>query len=356
MRATCLLSVSTLLLATGCAASDDTSADTPLDEAAEASAEVDASDVADDAGIEPTAEVARDTISLGVVVDPAWGQVSVAEAFGLFDEVGLNVAIVNFASGAEAMEALLGGAVDVVTAADVPTSAAIVASDEVRVLAQGAYHGNMRIVANGALGIETMEDLDGRSVGTTFGTSAHFMAATFLAQADVAAELVQVAPPELQTALRRGDVDAAAIFEPYATQITAELGDEAVALRGDPPYISLVFYNALADVVQEKEAALGRLLAAFECASTLLDGGDPEARTAVGDATGLDGATLDGVLDGYTYGLSLDGSIAHSLFDLASWAVDEGNIDPGDGLPEFSEALDDGPLSSAADTIVATCS
>ena len=311
-----------------------------------------ATDGAESSNNEPTetagAAETVDEISLGYVVDPAWGQVPVAESLGLFEQAGLEVEIVNFASGADAMEALLGGAVEVVTAADVPTSAAIVASDEVRIMAQGSSHQNMRIVADTTNDIRQLADLEGRTVGTALGTSAHFMATTFLDQADVDAELVQVAPPELQTALDRGDIDAAAIFEPYATQITQSLGEKAANLQGDPPYMSLVFYNALASTADQQGDAIARMMSALECASTLLQDEDPEARAAIGESTGLEGEVLEGVLDGYVYELSSDEGISDALEELAHWAQAEGNIDADLALPPFADAIDDRSLDQDA--------
>ncbi|RWA21538.1 hypothetical protein MELE44368_15800 [Mycolicibacterium elephantis DSM 44368] len=300
------------------------------------------------AGCGATSSVENPRLSLGVVVDPAWAQVPVAEAFDLFQRAGVQVDVVNFASGAAAMESLAGGAVDVVTAADAPTSAGIIASDDVRVLAQSAYHNNMRIIADGRRGITSLSDLNGRRVGTTFGTSAHYMAATTLAEHGVSAELVQVAPPELRTALTRGDIDAAAIFEPYATQISEAWADDAVVFRSDPPYTSRVYINTRTDVLDSRRDQITRLLAALQCASTLLEESNPRAVNAVGEATGLQGSTLGDVVSGYHYELVLDQPAADGLHTLATWAVAEGNIPEGDGVPDFAAAFDEQALAESS--------
>lgn len=300
-------------------------------------------------------DTAGETLSLGFVVDPAWAQVPVSQELELFEEAGVAVEVTNFASGAEAMEALSGGAVDVVSAADVPTSAAITANPDIRVLAQGAFHGNMRIVADASRGIESFADLAGRKIGTAMGTSAHYMASTYLDQAGVEATLVQVSPPELQTALDGGDVDAAAIFEPYATRISQALEDDAVALQGDPVYTSLVFYNTRTDVLDNKDTEVARMLAALECASALLREDDADAITAVGEATGLEAATLEEVVQGYTYGLKLDDGASDTLTSLVEWAIAEGNLAGDTEVPDYAEHFHYSGLEAAAGIELPTC-
>ncbi len=289
-----------------------------------------------------------DALALGVVVDPAWGQIPAAQSLDLFAKAGVSVKITNFSSGADAMKALLGGAVDVVTAADVPTSSSIVASDKVRVIAQTASHSNMRIVAAGDRGIRQLSDLGGRAIGTALGSSANYMAATTLEHHQVNARLVQVAPPEIRTALTRGDIDAAAIFEPYATQITESLGADAVILPSDPPYTSRVFLNTRADVAAGKRAALSRLLAAVACASRLIEAKTPGAVQPIGKATGLAGVTLEQVVGGYDYRLSLDQHVPETLATLVDWGVAQGKLPAGGKLSDGATYIDSGPLTDSA--------
>lgn len=69
-------------------------------------------------------DTAADSLTVAWVVDPSWAQVPVANDLGYFKQHGVNVKIVPFPTGAAALEALAGGAVDVANGGDVPTSAA----------------------------------------------------------------------------------------------------------------------------------------------------------------------------------------------------------------------------------------
>lgn len=305
--------------------------------------------------VRPAEKVTPRPLNLALVVDPAWAQVSVADTMGLFRKAGIEVNVTKFASGAAAMAALNGGAVDIATAGDVPTAGAIIANPAVRILAQGAYHANMRVLASREK-ITTAADLRGRKIGTAFGTSAHYMVTELLQQAGVEAELVAISPPDIRTALERGNIDAAAIFEPYATQIEEYLGDKAVTLTSAPPYTSLVFYNTTSEVLTRRSDDLSRLLDALACASKLLMQENPQALDAVGNATSLKGNTLRSVVKGYTYELSLTDEAGDKLRTLAEWAVREGNIGPNSRIPDYSASFARGQLATPLVPDSQTCS
>ncbi|MCW2690475.1 MAG: transporter substrate-binding protein [Mycobacterium sp.] len=87
------------------------------------------------------------TLTVGFVLDPSWAQIPVAAGTGLFTKHGVNVKVVNFQSGVEALQAASAGQVDITTAADVPTSAVLSRAPSLRVVADGSrWHGS-RIVA-----------------------------------------------------------------------------------------------------------------------------------------------------------------------------------------------------------------
>ena len=68
-------------------------------------------------------DTAADSLTLAWVVDPSWAQVPVANDLGYFKQHGVNVKIVPFPTGAAALEALAGGAVDVANGGLIAASA-----------------------------------------------------------------------------------------------------------------------------------------------------------------------------------------------------------------------------------------
>lgn len=284
---------------------------------------------------------------LGFVVDPSWAQVPVAQELGLFEEAGVEVEVVNFPTGAEALEALNGGAIDVATGGETPTSAAIIENSDIEVIADGSRHPESRFVTDAQYGIATLADLEGRRIATPLGSSAHYFATMFLAQADVEAELVQVSPPEMTTAMERGDVEAVAVFQPHATAVAQMLGEDAVEITGDPPYVQHSLYISLADTVAEREADISGLVRALRIADELLTEEDEQALEAVGAVTNLEGETLRSVVGEFIYDTQLTDELADELAARAQWAIDQGSLSEDTEIPDYAANLNRGPLERA---------
>ncbi|RAV10637.1 hypothetical protein DQP55_15160 [Mycolicibacterium sp. GF69] len=157
---------------------------------------------------------ASDTLTVGWVVDPCWSQVPVAEKLGYFAESGVDIEVVPFPTGAAALEALAGGAVDVANGGDVPTSAAALKNPDLRIIADGSRWAEGRFVARRSAGITSIPDLSGRKIAVPLGSSAHYFTTKFLGEAGVEAELVQTGPAEIPTAIGNHSVDVVAVSNP----------------------------------------------------------------------------------------------------------------------------------------------
>lgn len=299
-----------------------------------------------DAAAAPEAADEGGPLTLGFVVDPSWAQVAVADATGLFEEAGVEVEVVSFATGAQALEALNGGVLDLATAGETPTSSAIIENPELRVVADGSRWTRGRFVTSGGTGIATLEDLEGRRIGVPLGSSAHYFASTFLADAGVEAELVQVGPPDLATALERGDIDVVAIFQPYLAQVADRLGDDAVEIEGIEPYEQHSLYLAAADTIAARGADITAALEALAGADGPLTEQDDAAVAAVAEATGLDPGLMGTVLGEFEYAVQLEDDLADELAARADWAIGEGSIAADTPVPAYADHLDDGLLGA----------
>ena len=279
------------------------------------------------------------SLIVGWVIDPSWSQVPVAEALGYFEEVGLDITIVPFPTGAEALEALTGGAVDVATAGDVPTSAAILKNPTIRVIADGARWPHGRFVARRSAGIESIEDLAGRKIAVPLGSSAHYFASKFLDEAGIEAELLQVGPAEMVTVVNRGDVDVVAVFQTALARVAAELGDDAIELQGEDPYIQHSLYLTRTDAMGDKAAALTAFVEAVAMADQPLTAGDDEALVALAAATTLELDLLTSVADEFVFETELGDALSSDLLDRAGWGKSIGRIDASVELPDYDEFI-----------------
>ena len=167
---------------------------------------------------------------------------------------------------------LVSGEADAATNAETQALLRSATSPNIRVVLTVAecYY---RIVARKSSGIARLSDLKGKKVGTSLSTSAHYflskMARTAgLAEADVTA--VAVPLPEMPAALKRGDVDAIAIWEPQAHNSEQALGADAIVFQDRSVYRELFNLNTTAEVLADPArrralvAAVARIVTASE--------------------------------------------------------------------------------------------
>jgi NitT/TauT family transport system substrate-binding protein len=279
------------------------------------------------------------TLTVGFVVDPSWAQIAVADEGGLFGKHNVNVKVVNFSSGIEALQAVAAGQVDVGTAADVPVAAVLTRSPSLRVVADGSRWEGSRIIARRSAGITDVKDLAGKSIGTPLGTSAAYFVASALSQSGIDARLVQVAPSATVTAATQHNVDAVSIFQPYQAQVVQALGPDAVELNGGT-YSQHSLYLASQTAVSNKATALSAFFEALAGAGAQLASRTDSAVNAVATATQLNPGLLREVLPQFNFTLQLQPALASNLTALGNWAKTQGSIDRATILPDYATFLD----------------
>ncbi|MBF6213268.1 ABC transporter substrate-binding protein [Nocardia puris] len=293
-----------------------------------------------------TAGSESDTLTVGFVVDPSWAQIPVAQRGGAFERHGVRVEVVNFSTGVQALQALQGGQVDIATAADVPSASALAKSPELRVVGDGSRWTGSRIVARP--GIADLNALAGKKIGTPLGTSAAYFAASALDSAGVTAELVQVAPSAMTTAIAKGDVDAVSIFQPYQAQVIDVLDGTGVEI--DVPatgYRQHSLYLAAADTAQRKADAFRKFFAALTEAGAQLTAHEEAATAAVAEATALAHDLVGKVLREFDFTLQLPPDLAAKLTTLADWARARNYLDPGVPPVDYAARLDASALAES---------
>jgi len=171
---------------------------------------------------------------------------------------------------------LVSGEADTATNAETQALLRSATSPNIRVVMTVAecYY---RIVARRSAGISRLSDLKGKKVGTALSTSAHYflskMARTAgLAETDVTA--VAVPLPDMPAALKRGDVDAIAIWEPQAYNSEQALGADSIVFQDRSVYRELFNLNTTAEVLADPArrralvAAVARIVTASEQVTT----------------------------------------------------------------------------------------
>lgn len=276
------------------------------------------------------------TLRLAATSPLAWPQPYVAAGEGSWEDAGLELEQTEFATGREALQALLGGGADIAEVSASNVVSAAYAGNEVVILGRGGSWGAWNVIADADADIATAEDLVGKRVGVTTGTSSEIAFSSYLADngVDVAdVELVNVSPADMAGALSSGSVDAVNPWQPTAAQTIAELGDSVVTIPYDYAQNYLLattpaYLEANPDVVEA-------FLETYASADALL-ADDPEtAAEYVTDAAQIEPDMLTTVWTDYSFRTAeADDVVVEEMTDVAALLTANGSV--SGSMPDFA--------------------
>lgn len=192
----------------------------------------------------------------------------IADDKKFFDEAGVNVELVQFASPTEATQALLSKNVDVaLTTMD--TAVMIKAKDK---SGRNLKMFNLTDLSSGADGIvggkgmTSIADIKGKTVAATIGSVNHFMLSYALQQAGLSESdinLTNVSPDQTGPLFLSGKVDVAATWEPYLTEALSNGGNILFSTK-DAPDLIIDGMMTSQELINEHEEELRKLVEAIE--------------------------------------------------------------------------------------------
>jgi NitT/TauT family transport system substrate-binding protein len=187
------------------------------------------------AGIAWSSVAGAETIAIGVGIDPGYTAFYTAKQEKLFEKGGLDVQLVKFAQGGDALDALVAKQV-VVTAAAEPTTMIRMGRSDVVALGIVAESGRYLKLAARA-GIDDPTKI--KSFGTVPGGAMEYLTGITMKKYGIdpaSVKQVRAGPPELPALLARGDIDGFWLFEPFPTMVVAQ-GGKVLATSGDVGYV-----------------------------------------------------------------------------------------------------------------------
>ncbi len=285
-------------------------------------------------------------LTLAVADVPHAAPVLVAEAAGFFAAEGLALRLVHCANGRLCLDQLLSGQAQLATTADLPIAVAAFRDKDFQIAATLANsRSDTALVLRRDLGLRSPADLKGRRVGVIKGTGAQYFADSLLLfhglrPSDVT--WVPLDPAQPETPLLRGDVDAAALYEPWTGRALQALGPAGQRMAS-PLHYSLSFN--LVSLPAERgvsDVALRQILAALARALRWMHEDPAAARASLERQPRIAHAAQG--WDHFDYRLQLTQSLVTTLEDQARWAQREGLAARSAALPDFLERVRAEPL------------
>lgn len=204
---------------------------------------------------------AFETVKLRVAYMPNMGSASLAVTArdkGYFEAMGLQVELVEFQGGPAEIAAMASGDIDI---SQIGHGAhALCAEGEAVIFQIDCTSLADAVIANKAKGINGIEDLKGKTIAATSGTSAEIilnlaLRSAGLSQDDI--EIVEMDANGIVSAMISGNVDACASWSPGTGTIMEALGDQGLMLATNQDFVDQVTFPS-SFITTEKYASQNR--------------------------------------------------------------------------------------------------
>lgn len=195
----------------------------------------------------PAAEAESfETAKLRVAYMPNMGSASLsttAREKGFFEEMGLEVEMVEFQGGPAEIAAMASGDIDI---SQIGHGAhALCAEGEAVIFQIDCTSLADAVIGNKAKGVNSIEELKGKKVAVTSGTSAEIILNLALKSAGMSQddiEMVEMDANGVVSAMISGNVDACATWSPGTETIMTGLKDNGIMLANNQDYVDQVTF------------------------------------------------------------------------------------------------------------------
>lgn len=264
--------------------------------------------------------LAETAVRFGVDAYTTGSQIWVAEDKGYFDEEGIDAQITTFATGVEAIDALLVGRADMSVGLDFPMVSRI-QGGKLKVLA-GIFHStpgfHKLVVSND---IQEPSDLKGKKIGIATGTAEHLITIKYLEENGVSPDDVEIVGftslMEIVASLRSGRIDASFVWADGTEKSISDgehyvLTDDSAAKLKGSAYIA-----AASGFAEENPEAVVSVLRALDKASSFIEANRDEAADIIASHTRAPRDTVRNLLEYNAFSLAL-GDYEKAGFDAVS--------------------------------------
>lgn len=172
------------------------------------------------------------------------GSLFVGISQGFFEEVGLTVETFEFQGGPAEIAAMASGDIDISQIGHGAHSLCIQGQAKIFQMDHTTSLSDV-VVGNRAKGIETIEDLKGKTVAVASGTSSEIILQQALARAGMTIDdinTVEMTVDGMTTALVSGQIDAAASWSPNTVTLQNTLGDDYVNLGCNADFLDSAIF------------------------------------------------------------------------------------------------------------------
>lgn len=257
----------------------------------------------------------------------------VAKERGYFEANGLDVTLKANASGKQSLFDLFDGIVQIAHVAETPVVYSIMDTSyypgssipSFQIFADKVYSNKIqRIIARKDSGITEAEDIVGKRVALYHGTQLDYFFDSFLLEHQIfksELEIVDMSPKQQLEAIQNGEIDVTVTWEPYATYIQKELGDNAVLIDTDLTYSTLWLSTALDSYAEEHPEVLVAYLKSLKQAQEYIKSNPIYAQELLAEKTRVPRDVVKSLWTEMDYELSLSERMLTLLEEQTRWMI-----------------------------------
>lgn len=233
----------------------------------------------------------------------------------------------SFSAGPMMNEAIAGGQLDVIFTGDFPAILGKATGFDIRLIgiSSSGFRSQAGVVLAGSP-ITSVKALKGKKVATFKGTTAHHLLVLALKEAGLKPsdiELVNLTLPDMNTALQKGEVDAAFLWEPMFSKL--ELDHSIRVIRdGQGLKNAIAVIEATDDFVAKRRIEAKAVLKAFQRGAELIRRNPDEAAKLVAAELNQPEPIIRRSLDKFVYGPAFSNDIVDALIGAEAFLKEQG--------------------------------
>jgi ABC-type nitrate/sulfonate/bicarbonate transport system substrate-binding protein len=266
----------------------------------------------------------------------------IAERKGFMDKENLNAKRQDIQTGKLVVDAIISGNLNIGITTDTNIAFIKFQPAKLKVVAVIAEKSDDVIIGRKDKGIRSAKQLEGKKVGVTFGTSSQAMAISYLQSKGVdfnKVTFVNQSPLALQAALIKGDIDAAALWQPLRFNTKVSLKDVAIELQDNPPYKARALVVVREDYAQTHQKEITQFLKAMIDAEEYVQKNQQEAQSILSDEISIPPNVLSTSWNDYNLRTFMSKDLLIGIEKQGKWIISTQSEFKQKSLPKYAEAL-----------------
>jgi ABC-type nitrate/sulfonate/bicarbonate transport system substrate-binding protein len=248
----------------------------------------------------------------------------ISEYNGFFKKNGINVEIKKYESGAKAIGDVINDKIDISGCSEAAFVARSFDDPSLRVITVYSIIESQKIITLSDSGITNANDLKGKKIGVTKGSSSEIAMAIYLSMNDInlsSIKIVFVNPDDYLNAIKLKNIDAIVTWEPHIYNIKREFNNNIIDLSGKEMPKIIMLLNAKNEIIQQKHKEIAALLKSLKEAEDYVKSNNDESKKIVKEKINVTDDYINYAWENILISLNLSQDLIFAMENTAIWRI-----------------------------------